>query len=125
MVLAKWTLHAKCANDPDIQGQLSKVRSGFGKDPFFPSKGNGQEHKAGEWAKQYCSDCPVRLSCLAEAMRTIDLDNPWHQGTVQGVWGGLTKRSRVALKKKQQEQIQQISARLKEQFPDNEDPIAS
>jgi hypothetical protein len=125
MVLAKWTLYAKCANDPEIQDQLNKVRSGFGKDPFYPSKGNGQESKAGEWGKDYCSNCPVRLSCLAEAMQSIDLDNPWKLDTEQGVWGGLTKRSRVALKKKQRAQIQQISARMKEQFPDNEDPIAS
>lgn len=117
MALKAWTLHAKCANDPDIQGQLSKVRSGFGKDPFYPSKGNGQENKAGKWGKEYCKGCPVRLACLAEAMQSIDLDNPWKQDTEQGVWGGLTKRSRVALKKKQQAQIQQIIMQMQEQFP--------
>lgn len=122
MVLAEWTLRAKCANDPKIQESLSFVRSGHGFDPFFPSQGNGREQQAGNWAKEYCEDCPVRLACLAESMKTLDLD-PKYQ--YQGIWGGLTKRSRVALRKKQREQILRISARMKEQFQGNEGPIAS
>jgi len=118
MVLASWTLKAKCANDPKIQKQLSLVRSGRGNDPFYPSKGNGKESAAGVWGKQYCSDCPVRLACLAEGLKSIDLDNPWSQGTEQGIWGGMTKRARVALKKSQQKQIQLLAERMKELFPD-------
>lgn len=125
MVLARWTLEAKCANDPKIQKALKLVRSGKGNDPFFPSKGNGLENAAGVWGKEYCSDCPVRLSCLAEAMKSLDLDNPWVKDQLQGVWGGMTMRSRKALKKKQQEQIRLLSERMKEQFQDNEGPIAS
>lgn len=117
MVLAKWTLQAKCANDPDIQESLSRVREGTGRDPFFPSKGYGQETAAGNWAREYCSDCPVRLACLAEAMKSLDLNNPWVKDQLQGVWGGMTMRSRKALKKKQTKQLQQISERLAELFP--------
>lgn len=113
MVLAKWTLQAKCANDPKIQESLSRVREGTGYDPFFPSKGNGREQLAANWAKEYCSDCPVRLACLAEAMKSLDTDNQWAKDRLQGIWGGMTKRSRVALKKKQREQILLLSARLK------------
>jgi hypothetical protein len=118
MVLALWTLEAKCANDPKIQESLKLVRSGQGYDPFYPNSGAGREKLAGAWAKEYCADCPVRLACLAEALKSIDLDNQWKQDQEQGIWGGLTKRSRVALKKKQQKQLQEISMRLTELFPD-------
>lgn len=112
MVLARWTLEAKCANDPKIQQQLSLVRSGNGNDPFFPNKGYGRETAAGVWGEQYCKDCPVKLACLAEAMKSLDLENPWQKDQLQGIWGGLTMRSRKALKKKQAKQIRLLSERL-------------
>ncbi len=39
-------------------------------------------------AKQVCSDCEVRVECLAEA---LDNQIQW------GVWGGMTERERRAL----------------------------
>jgi len=42
--------------------------------------------------RQFCSDCPVKLDCLAEA-----LDNriEW------GVWGGASERERRAILRRQ------------------------
>lgn len=110
-----WMLQAKCANDKELQESLRQVRKGTGHDPFFPTKGYGQETQAGVWAKEYCMSCPVRLACLAEAMKSLDQFEVNRQ--LEGVWGGMTKRSRKALKKKQTERILQISARMKELFP--------
>ena len=42
-------------------------------------------------AKRYCTACPIRLECLAEA-----LDGPYEFG----VWGGLTERERRALRRR-------------------------
>jgi WhiB family redox-sensing transcriptional regulator len=38
--------------------------------------------------KQFCFDCPIRMSCLAEALDTR---------TEFGVWGGMTERERRAV----------------------------
>lgn len=60
----EWTLEAKCRNMADA---------------LFPE---GKDQKR---ARSVCMGCPVRSSCLAEA-----LDNriEW------GVWGGMTERER-------------------------------
>lgn len=110
-----WMLKAKCANDKQLQQNLQQVRTGFGIDPFFPAKGKGQENQQGQWAKEYCLGCEVRLACLAEAMKSLDEKEINRQ--LDGIWGGMTRRMRASLKKKQTERILEISARMKEQFP--------
>jgi hypothetical protein len=110
----QWRLQSKCLNDDELQERIRVTKY----DPFFDKP----EHANGKWAKEYCSDCPVRLLCLGEAMQSLDLPKVQQ---LQGIWGGMTYRSRVRLKKKQKEQIQQFVERMKEQFPDTPDPIAS
>jgi hypothetical protein len=61
-----WVDEALCAQtDPEI---------------FFPLKG-----APGHEAKRICTQCPVRLPCLEEALAR---DLTW------GIWGGLTPRER-------------------------------
>jgi WhiB family redox-sensing transcriptional regulator len=62
-----WTLEAKC--------------SGMG-DALFPEPAEQKR------IRQICTDCPVRMECLAEA---LDERIEW------GVWGGLTERERRSL----------------------------
>ena len=66
-----WAASAKC--------------SGMG-DALFPE---GTDVKR---IRQFCSDCPVQIDCLAEA-----LDNriEW------GVWGGTSERERRAMLRRQ------------------------
>lgn len=59
-----WTLSAKCAGMGDF---------------FFPEESEQRR------IRQFCTDCPVRRDCLAEAMNNrIE----W------GIWGGTTERER-------------------------------
>ena len=48
---------------------------------FFPE----YESQAKIIAKAYCQDCPVKVECYEEALRTKALD---------GIWGGVWIRSR-------------------------------
>lgn len=109
MLSQTWRLYAKCLNDEALQESLHQVRKGNGFDPFFDKP----ESYFAKWAKEYCLDCPVRLACLAEAMKS--LEGPVTE-QLQGIWGGQTKRTRVAKKHDQQEQILQIVAQMKELF---------
>lgn len=113
-----WKLEAKCFKDEFIQEQLKQVRNGLGYDPFFPPKGADP----GKWAKSYCSDCPVRLACLAEAMKSLSQPQIEHY---HGIWGGLTVHGRTSLRRKQQRQVQLLLGLNLEQSPDNDVPNAS
>lgn len=113
MFANKWKLEAKCFNDENLQEILHAKRAGTGYDPFFDKP----ETRNSEWAKKYCSDCPVRLACLAEAMKTLSPEYSQFD-QLAGIWGGMTHRRRVALKNKQLKQIQQISMQLMGQSPD-------
>jgi hypothetical protein len=115
---SRWKLEAKCFNDPFIQEQLKQVRSGNGYDPFFPPKGSNPA----KWANSYCGDCPVRLACLAEALKS--LNGPAFDW-LDGIWGGTTIHKRHRSHRQQQERIQQIVAQLKALSPDSDNPIAS
>lgn len=55
-------------------------------DPWFPE--DDKQFKPDFAARYWCDQCPVRRECLLEALRN---DEPY------GVWGGLTRRQRVAL----------------------------
>ncbi len=115
-----WRFEAKCYNDQYLQDQLKMVRKYGAEDPFFPDKGKGGSQS--QWAKRYCSDCPVRLACLAEAMKSLDLEVVNHY---QGIWGGLSQQTRRSLKKKQQAKNQQILQQVQELFPDAENTHTS
>lgn len=62
-----WTTQAKCRGTGDA---------------LFPEPAEQRRVRA------FCSDCPVRARCLAEA---LDHQLEW------GVWGGRTERERRAL----------------------------
>jgi WhiB family redox-sensing transcriptional regulator len=53
---------------------------------FFPERGQSAKD-----AKQVCLACPVRVDCLTWA-----LDNAEHHG----VWGGLTEKERLRLRRR-------------------------
>lgn len=112
-----WKLEAKCFNDKFIQEQLAAVRTEQGYDPFFPPKGSNP----GEWAKRYCSDCPVKLACLAEAMKSLDMSNA-QINHYDGIWGGLTAHGRGRLKKKTRDSARRLLEQMQEQFPDTYSP---
>ena len=54
-------------------------------DLFFPLSASGKSEEQVRQAKAICAACPVRLACLAFALRT-------HQ--THGIWGGLTEEER-------------------------------
>jgi WhiB family redox-sensing transcriptional regulator len=76
-----WTERAACAGRDlstfYLEGRLPKVLKAL-----WTAK-----------AKRVCADCPVRSSCLAEAMR-VEL-----QCYRYGIWGGLTPEERAELAK--------------------------
>ncbi|MDN5725353.1 MAG: WhiB family transcriptional regulator [Propionibacteriales bacterium] len=74
-VAAHWTLHAKCQGSGDS---------------LFVDGGNQKQ------ASLFCSGCPVRVDCLAEA---LDNKIEW------GVWGGLTERERRSLLRRRSDVI--------------------
>lgn len=69
----KWQEYALCAQtDPEL---------------FFPEKGGSTRE-----AKRVCTNCDVRVECLAYA---LDKDERF------GIWGGLSERERRRLKSSQ------------------------
>ena len=54
-------------------------------DLFFPVSGSGKSLEQAVRAKDICSGCTVRRSCLGFALRT---------GQAHGIWGGLTEEER-------------------------------
>lgn len=52
---------------------------------FFPEKGGSSRA-----AKKVCAECPVRAECLAYALE---------HGERYGVWGGMSERDRVRLRR--------------------------
>ena len=68
---------------------------------FFPAGergtnlGNGRRPPDYREALRYCSACPVRDACLAEALASERT-----AGSRHGVWGGLTPDERLRLVKR-------------------------
>lgn len=61
---------------------------------FFPEDfGVGLAPVISEEAKAYCHRCPVREACLAAALERRE---------PAGVWGGLNKDERLAIRRRQQ-----------------------
>ncbi len=118
----EWMDRAKCANDLEVQFELS-----VGYDRFH----DGSKGERSKVAKTYCTDCPVKTECLTMAMASYN-DDVKMQERVHGVWGGTTETVRTNHHKKiqaklhqTQVEIQLLQERWKEQFPDTEYPTAS
>lgn len=69
-----------------------------GADPelFYPPK-QGPEDVTYRSARRICGGCPVAADCLAEAMR---LEAWGGKYATFGMWGGLTPRQRLHLRRK-------------------------
>ncbi|MFJ4926890.1 WhiB family transcriptional regulator [Streptomyces sp. NPDC088736] len=76
-----WRDNAECAR-PEYEGH---------RDLWFPSPG---DHTALNLARTICSTCPVRRTCLTEALRN---EGGRAHANRHGVLGGLSGRQRRAL----------------------------
>lgn len=77
----EWRVRAACRDMAPIDGATESH-------PFYPHESEGEDTVA---AKAVCAGCPVREECLEWAMRFRD-----HYG----IWGGLTERERVSLRRR-------------------------
>jgi hypothetical protein len=118
----RWEMRAKCANDPEVQAELS-MRI----DRFHDQYGNQINS---ENVQKYCGNCPVKEQCLARAMELANGTD--HMLKAWGIWGGTTMKQRsfaTGKAKRRKVEVQaatlQMIEQLKEQFPGSEDPIAS
>jgi len=59
-------------------------------DLFFLDKGDKQGPEKIRMSKELCGSCPVRVLCLEYALEA---------GEEDGIWGGLTRNERKALKR--------------------------
>jgi WhiB family redox-sensing transcriptional regulator len=59
-------------------------------DMFFLDKGDRQGPEKIRMTKELCSKCPVKLLCLEYALEANEEN---------GIWGGLTRNERNALKR--------------------------
>ena len=57
---------------------------------FFLEKGDHQGPEKIRMSKQLCAECPVKFLCLEDA---------WEASEDEGIWGGLTRNERKALKR--------------------------
>lgn len=62
-------------------------------DAFFPPRDKELYTEAAEYAKTFCTPCPVKSKCLWDA---ISRDEP------HGIWGGYSHRERNAIVRKWQ-----------------------
>jgi hypothetical protein len=87
-----WVVPAPTLTEVDVRALRREIRCGWrdnarcadADDPevWFPDPDTGEQDLAS--ARAECVRCPVRRSCLAEAIL----------GDEQGLWGGLTRRQR-------------------------------
>jgi WhiB family redox-sensing transcriptional regulator len=71
--------------DPSLAWQDSALCAQTGPEFFFPAPGSSTRE-----AKQLCGACPEREACLAYA---LEHDERF------GVWGGLSERERLSLRR--------------------------
>lgn len=78
----EWMRHGLCAQtDPEV---------------FFPGKGTPNRE-----AKQVCAECPVRAACLEYALeKRLDY----------GVWGGMSAKERIVLRRQGHGVDRQVAA---------------
>lgn len=113
-----WRFEAKCANSVDVQLAL-----GDRVDLFVDVK---QDSKQAERMKRFCHSCPVMNQCLEKALQLLETGDrnqyPW------GIWGGTTEKDRRKIlrqRRKTEATALLLVERLKAQFQDKSDPIAS
>ncbi|MDQ0994110.1 WhiB family redox-sensing transcriptional regulator [Streptomyces sp. V3I7] len=70
---------------PDLSWQEDALCAQTGADFFFPEPGSSVRE-----AKRICALCPIRTACLEYA---LDSDERF------GVWGGLSEKERLALRR--------------------------
>jgi WhiB family redox-sensing transcriptional regulator len=78
-------MHIETITSPDLAWQEEALCAQTGADFFFPEPGSSVRE-----AKRICGLCPIRSACLAYA---LDNDERF------GVWGGLSEKERLELRR--------------------------
>ncbi len=78
-------MHIETIATPDLSWQEQALCAQTGGDFFFPEPGSSVRD-----AKRICALCPIRSACLEFA---ISNDERF------GVWGGLSEKERLALRR--------------------------
>lgn len=78
-------MHIETTATPDLSWQEQALCAQTGGDFFFPEPGSSVRD-----AKRICALCPIRSTCLEFAMRNDERF---------GVWGGLSEKERLALRR--------------------------
>ncbi len=78
-------MHTDTLTRPDLDWQAEALCAQTGADFFFPEPGSSVRE-----AKRICGLCPIRSACLEYA---LDNDERF------GVWGGLSEKERLALRR--------------------------
>jgi WhiB family redox-sensing transcriptional regulator len=81
-------MHIDTITSPDLDWQQEALCAQTGADFFFPEPGSSVRE-----AKRICGMCPIRSVCLEYA---LDNDERF------GVWGGLSEKERLELRRSSQ-----------------------
>lgn len=74
--------------------------------------------------KYVCQFCPVRAACLAKGLKKAPIGNS-NPILPEGIWGGLTKRERKSLLRRQEISLAKLLGRAQKLLRDETPPIAS
>jgi WhiB family redox-sensing transcriptional regulator len=78
-------MHTETTVTPDLSWQEEALCAQTGGDFFFPEPGSSVRD-----AKRICALCPIRSTCLEFALSNDERF---------GVWGGLSEKERLALRR--------------------------
>ncbi|MFE0806016.1 WhiB family transcriptional regulator [Streptomyces sp. NPDC058794] len=78
-------MHIETIATPDLAWQEEALCAQTGGDFFFPEPGSSVRD-----AKRICALCPIRTACLEYALSNDERF---------GVWGGLSEKERLALRR--------------------------
>ncbi|WP_418960047.1 WhiB family transcriptional regulator [Streptomyces tritici] len=81
------TIEADASTEPDMSWREDALCAQAGPEFFFPAPGSSTRE-----AKLLCSACEGRLACLEYALRNDERF---------GVWGGLSEKERLLLRRDQ------------------------
>jgi WhiB family redox-sensing transcriptional regulator len=82
---------------PDLSQALCRE---VGTEFFYPEDGKENDTSIYSFARKICSGCEVKQACLDWGIR--------HEG--YGMWGGMTPRERMAVRKKMNITLDQVIA---------------